>query len=168
LDRSSSTISYLVLDLSDKVPSQVLRLGAREDSCHSPDWIEVASPRVGVVSSLVVPFLGLGIEPYSQVQALLLVYSVLLDLLDQCRNVGDVQSWCHMSIVRKSAGQVNSHRQGNVFGLVIDSFRVQLELSLQEMEGAVRFVASLASLFIDPKTAVEVHGVLDLLSEELD
>jgi hypothetical protein len=73
-----------------------------------------------------------------------------------------------MSIVRESAGQVNSHCEGNVFGLVIDSFGVQLELGLQEMEGAVRFVASLATLFVDPKTAVEVHGVLDLLGEELD
>ena len=65
-------------------------------------------------------------------------------------------------------GQVNSHCEGDVFGLVIDSFGVQLELGLQEMEGAVRFVASLATLFVDPKTAVEVHGVLDLLGEELD
>lgn len=71
-------------------------------------------------------------------------------------------------MIGSGLGQVNSHRQGNVFGLVIDSFGVQFELGLQEMEGAVRFVASLASLFVDPKTAVEVHGVLDLLSEELD
>ena len=82
VDRSSFALRYLILDLIDYISSQVLRLRPREDSRHSPDWIEVASTRVGVVSSLIVPLLGLGIEPYSQVQTLLLVYSVLLDLLD--------------------------------------------------------------------------------------
>ena len=103
-------VRYLILDLSHQVPSQVLRLRPREDSCHSPDWIEVASSRIGIISRLVVPFLGLGIEPYSQVQALLLVYSVLFDLLNEGGNVSDVKSWCHMSIVRESAGQVKLAR----------------------------------------------------------
>jgi hypothetical protein len=75
-----------------------------------------------------------------------------------------------MSIVRESAGQVNSHCEGDVFGLVIDSFRVQLELGLQEMEGAVRLVASLPTLLcsVDADLAIEASCVLDLLSEELD
>lgn len=89
LDRSSFAVRYLVFDLIDNVPCKVLRLGPREDSRHSPDWIEVASTMIGIVSCLIVPLLGLRVVSYSQVHALFFVYSVLFDLLNECGNAGD-------------------------------------------------------------------------------
>jgi hypothetical protein len=103
VDRSSFAVICLVQDLVNNFPCKVLRLRPREDSSHSPDWIEVSCSMIRIVSRLVVPLLGLRIESDSEVHALF-VYSVLLDLFDECRDVGDVESWCHDLDIRGLIG----------------------------------------------------------------